>query len=405
MSTKKGPIVIAVTTVVALIGMCGVGLLTIPGTMLGILALDFLRSEDSGPFGDFPENPGYLRATDGEFGKLTIFDADTFKIYRTVDVPRALEGDSHRLERDDRGRVWIGYSQEYTGVLWNKEEVRVFSEEGEVEHVIDTQCGPPEGGIAFANGYAFIGCVSSGFTAKVVIVDTETIDIVKTLEVERPHPEIPDFSDFFASAVEEVAGSILVLGRGVPPLGYDEVKLSTSGVTIVARIDPDTLTVDDYKAEFAPGSKILDAVEVDGMAWLLNSFSHIPERPSRTDIYVIDPVTLDIVDSFNLPKPYPVWGKIGADGYVYIYHQDLSDEQFRRRGGVTRIDPVTREMEYTKINGPERGSNASGFGVYRGRPCMVLRSGLWCMNDDGRIDLNLSQKSSIGVLFSPTKEE
>ncbi len=183
------------------------------------------------------------------------------------------------------------------------------------------------------------------------------------------------------------------------------MKLSTSGVAIVARIDPDTLTVDDYKAEFAPGSKILDAVEVDGMAWLLNSFSHIPERPPRTDIYVMDPVTLEIVDSFNLPKPYPVWGTIGADGYVYIYHENLSFRDFADEwGGVTRIDPVTRETEYTKINDPERGFNARGFDVYRGQPCMALRSGLWCMNGDGGIDLKLPQKSSIGVLFAPSSD-
>ena len=229
------------------------------------------------------------------------------------------------------------------------------------------------------------------------------MEIVKTLEVGRPHPEIPDFSDFFAATVEEVAGSILVLGRGKPPLGYDRVTSSRGGVAIVARIDPDTLTVHNYKAEFAPGSKILDVVEVDGMAWLLNSWSHIPERPPRTDIYVIDPVTLEIVDSFNLPKPYPVWGKIGADGYVYIYHK--GDFDAGEWGGVTRIDPVTRETEYTKINDPERGFSAWGFDVYRGQPCIVLRSGLWCMNDDGSIDLNLSQESSIGVLFAPSSGE
>lgn len=404
MSFNKGPIAIVGITVLALVGTCGVGFLTIPGTIVGMYALDLFNSEDSGPFGDFPKNPGYLRATDGEFGQLTIFDADTFEIHRTVDLPRALEGDSHRLERDDKGRIWIGYSQEYTGVLpWaSKEEVRVFSAEGELEHVIDTQCGPPEGGIAFAIRRAFISCVWSGFIAKVVVVDTQTMEVVETLEVGRPHPEIPDFSDFFATAVEEVAGSILVLGRGKPPLGYDRVTGSRGGVAIVARIDPDTLAVHDYKAELPPGSRILDVVEVNGMAWLLNSFSHIAERPPRTDIYVMDPVTLEIVDSFNLPKPYPVWGKIKADGYVYIYHQDLSDERHLRRGGVTRIDPVTREMEYTEINGPERGFSAQGFDVYRGQPCMVLRSGLWCMNGEGGIDLKLPQESSIGVLFAPS---
>lgn len=68
MAFKKGPVAIIGLAALALVGTCGVGFLTIPGTIMGIFALDFFRSEDTGPFGDFPENPGYLRATAGEFG-------------------------------------------------------------------------------------------------------------------------------------------------------------------------------------------------------------------------------------------------------------------------------------------------------------------------------------------------
>ena len=366
---------------------------------LALLTLASACGGDTGPFGEFLENTGYLRTAN----KLVIINADTHEIYRTIDLPEEpWPGDSHRLEGDDKGRIWIGYNQANPGYWWPwtvwtlKTGVLVFSAEGDSEYEVkvsdDTECRSPRGGIAFAKGYAFIGCDQS--YGKVLVVNTETMDIAKTLEVERPDPEVPRLSDLYIQAVEEVAGSILVFGSGRPPKGYDEVHPSTSGIAIVARIDPDTLTVYDYKAELAPGSRVLDAVEVDGTAWLLNSFSHIPERPPRTDIYVMDPMTLEIVDSFNLLEPYPVWGTIGADGYVYIYH--------RRIGGVTRIDPVTREIEYMDS---ERETSAQGFDVYRGQPCIVLRSGLWCMNGDGGIDLKLPQENSIGVLFVPSKEE
>ena len=372
---------------------------------LALLAIAFACGGDTGPFGEFPENSGYLRTAK----KLVIFNADTHEVYRTIDLPEEpWPGDSHRLEMDEKGRIWIGYNQGRPGswaILLGtlKTGVLVFSAEGDLEHEVkvsdDTECRSPRGGIAFAKGYAFIGCDQSN--GKVLVVNTETMDIVKTLEVERPDPEVPRLSDFYIRAVEEVAGAILVIGSGRPPIVYDKVTASRSGVALVARIDPDALIVHDYAAELPPGSGILDVVEVDGMAWLLNKLSNIVERPPRTDIYVMDPITLEIVDSFNLPQPYPVWGTIGADGFVYIYHADLpyrSDAD--RRGGVSRIDPVTREEEYTRIKDPERGSNAGGFDVYRGQPCMALRSGLWCMNDDGRIDLKLPQQRSIGVLFA-----
>ena len=384
--------------------------------VMAILAMPYIAdaiTEDNSAFGEFPQNPGYLRATERDFGRLTIFDADTFEVYRTIDLPQAFEGSSHRLERDDKGRIWIGYSQEYTGVLpWiGKEEVRVFSARGDLEHVLDTQCGPPEGGIAFANGYAFIGCIWSGFSAKIVVVDVESMNIVKTLEVRRPHPEIPnpEISDFFLHAVEEVDGSILALGSGGPPADYDAVKPRTRGISIAARIDPETLTVDEYKAEFPPGASIMDAVEVDGVAWLLNSESHIVERPPRVDVYVINPHTLEVLDSFNLDKPYPTWGERGADGYVHIYHMNdiPSDFDVGHLGGVTRINPDTRETDYFQVNNDSTGGNIPGFiaGDFAtrddGTPFVVMSDGLWRVGADGK-ELVVEQEFSIGVLFAPT---
>ena len=235
---------------------------------------------DSGPYGDFPENPGYLRATSADFGKLVVFDADTFEIYRTVDVPR---GRSQHIDKDDQGRVWIGYTQGMdTGIMpWMlKSETRVLSKEGELVHVIE-KCAA-DAGVAFAAGYAFMGCRNH----YVEVVDTESMEIVKSLEVQYPDLYVPRLNGLYIWAVEEVAGSILVIGTVSPASDYDSLTPQWSPVTIVARIDPDTLTVQDYKAELPPGSRVLDAVEVNGNAWLLNSLSHIPERPPRADIYL-----------------------------------------------------------------------------------------------------------------------
>ena len=391
----------------------GIGAIAI----IAILAMPYIAdaiTEDNSAFGEFPQNLGYLRATERDFGRLTIFDADTFEVYRTIDLPQAFEGSSHRLERDDKGRIWIGYSQEYTDVFpWNiKEEVRVFSARGDLEHVLDTQCGPPEGGIAFANGYAFIGCIWSGFSAKIVVVDVESMNIVKTLEVWRPHPDPeitdPEIGDFFLDAVEEVDGSILAIGRGHSPADYVGVTPRTNGITIVARIDPETLTVDEYKAELPPGTFAMDAVEVDGAAWLLNSESNIVERPPRVDVYAINPHTLEVLDSFNLDKPYPTWGERGADGYVHIYHMNAipSDFGVGHLGGVTRINPDTRETEYFQVNN-STGRNAPGFiaGDFAtrddGTPFVVMSDGLWRVGPDGK-ELVVEQEFSIGVLFAPT---
>ena len=76
---------------------------------------------------------------------------------------------------------------------------------------------------------------------------------------------------------------------------------------------------------------------------------------------------------------------------------------------MSRIDPVTREGKYTQINRSEGGfHNAAGFDVYKGQPCMTQRvkdnHGLWCMNDDGSMELKIPQEKVIGVLFAPSTD-
>ena len=183
------------------------------------------------PGAELPKHPGYLRAAHPSLGKLTIFDADTFEVYRTVELPPSTVGFTHRLEIDPDGRIWIGYSEYVVDVMFGgnrrKSGVLVLSPEGDLEHELNVGCANPNGGIAFANGYAFIGCPVSGFQGRVVVIDTATLQMVKIFDRVHPPGEVPAERPFYINAVGKVADSILVVGVGPSPREYQ--SLTTYG--------------------------------------------------------------------------------------------------------------------------------------------------------------------------------
>ena len=309
---------------------------------------------------DFPENPGYLRAKEGRSSRLVIFDADTFEVHRRVKFPPSYKAHSHRSEMDPLGCIWVGYTEPCRGLMgcWLRDQRKgaaVFSPEGDRLYDLDV-CGV-EGGIAFANGYAFIGC-----GRMVHVVDTDTLAVVTRINWQ--HPGVQGEAPYWRMAtIEEIDGSILIFMRGPPPEGYGKLTNSSSGVTSIAAIDPDTITVRRNQPVLEPVSLISDAVEVDGKAWAFNELSHIKERPPRVDVYVMDPRTLDIVDRFNLENPFPKWARRHADGSIHIFHQ-VSGERSRRAGfrsGITRMDPTTRAQKFVPT--PDNLS-VDGFDVY-----------------------------------------
>ena len=367
--------------------------------ILGILLVVFGSSCNL----EAPANPGYLRVSDGKSSRLITFDADTFEVHRSVKFPPSYTPHSHRLEMDPQGRIWAGYIEpcpDWIGCWpWDQRRgVSIFSPRGGRLHSRELLCGA-QGGLAFANGYAFIGC------ARVVeVVAVETLAVVKRIEWEAPPSDGHREGYWRMTAIEEIDGSILVIMRGPPPEGYGKLTNSASGVASVGVIDPETLTVKGYLTSLEPGSRISDAVEVDGKAWLFNELSHVVERPPRTDVYVMDPQSLEIVDSFNLENPFPKWARRHADGSVYIFHW-VPGERLRRAGfesGITRLDPATRREEFIAV--PD-GLSADDIHVYRGRPCLAEAQGenrgLWCMNEDGELELQIPEKVAVGVLFGP----
>ena len=360
----------------------------------------------SSPEAGLPPNVGYLRSSHPFGSPFTVFNADTFEVYRRVELPRANIGPSHRLEFGPAGRIWLGYSHATVDDLKRRgggeDRVLVFSPEGELERELDIGCTLTDTGIAFAGGYAFIGCSGTG----VVVMDAATLEVVKVFdEVHPPGEDIYEIG-FFITAVEEVAGQILVIGDGWPPKGYERVTNHSAAYTKVGVIDPETLIIRGYLTGLEPGLRVLNVLEVDGMAWLFNIFSHLEERPPRTDVYVMDPRSVEIVDQFNLEQPFPTWAEFGDEDVMFIYHGAPSSMihgvQYWR--GITRLDLETRQERFTAA--PEM-VNVYGMGVYRNRPCLARDGnpdvgGLWCMNSDGSFERSLPQEWAVGVKF---KEE
>ena len=169
-------------------------------------------------------------------------------------------------------------------------------------------------------------------------------------------------------------------------------------------IDSETLSFRGYLTGLGPGLRVRSVVEVDGKAWLFNELSHLEERPERTDVYVMDPKTLEIVDRFNLERPFPKWAGRGDDGVIHIFHQVPSKKMWQAGhvSGITQLDISTREERFVATPGLPR---VSGMGVYRDRACLARVSsearGMWCQTDGGEVELKDPQEFAVGVAFLP----
>lgn len=366
-------------------------------------------SYQSVPERPLPENLGYLRSAEWtEPGRLVVFDADTFEIYRTVEIPQSQEYVANRMELDDRGRIWLSYTQDGLGRLpwFIKTEVLVFSPGGELLHSLEPQCGPVMD-IAIAEGRAFLLCLWSGFYAQVVVIDIDTMEIIKTFEkIIPPVAEQRGLGIFFAYTIANVDGVILAVGLAAPPDDYESVTIYANGSAMVVAIHPETLEILGFHTDLSPGVDVKDIVSVNGQAWLLNNWSRIDEKLPREDVYILDPHTLQITGQLNLPQPYPIWGATGADGSVFIFHIVPSAEyQAGMRPGVSRLDPKTLEATFTGIPADVTDRTFSldqEMDVYNGRPCVTNRAhGLWCINDDGTTTLEIEQMWARGILFAP----
>ena len=178
--------------------------------------------------------------------------------------------------------------------------------------------------------------------------------------------------------------------------------------TRVGVIDPETRSFLGYVTGLEPGLRVMNVLEVNGHAWLFNELSHIEEHAPRTDVYVLDPASVEIVDRFNLGHPFPIWAAKGEEGKAYIFHK-VPREHLRQAGyssGVTELDLATGEEKFLPSH---LGFAFKDLDVYRGLPCLAYRtlreseeSGLWCVNQAGTLEQQIQKDYAIGVLFVPS---
>ena len=123
-----------------------------------------------------------------------------------------------------------------------------------------------------------------------------------------------------------------------------------------------------------PESKVFSALEADGHAWLFNQLSHMEERPPRTGIYVMDPHTIEVVDTFNLNHPFPTWAESEDAKTIHTCHTATVSRIWKagHRAGITRLDLESGLELFTPTPSVR---NASSLGVYRDRPCLTRRAG------------------------------
>ena len=371
-------------------------------TLVALATLAVLVGISCGPaLADPPANPGYMRASKGGHDLFIIFDADTYEIYRSVEFPPSSTPESHRLEIGPNGRIWVGYDETRDGLFAymlrdQRRGILVFAPDGTLLHDVDILCGGS--GMAFANGYAFVGCGSTVFA-----VDIETMAVVKRLDWEHP-PGLSDHQRHTTiTAVEAIGRSILVFGFSDPPEDYKRLTNHSASVTKIEVIDAESFTVRGYRDIPEPGLRVYSAVDVNGNAWIFNRLSHVAERPPRVDVYVMDPRTLEIVDSFNLEQPFPKWAEQDENGFIHIFNSALDHEwEAGFRSGFTLMNPASREEIF--IATPDFRST-HGIGVDQGRPCLTRRrtedSGLWCMNANGVLEQKIKHPGAVGVVFGP----
>ena len=372
-------------------------------TLVALAALAVLVGISCGPaLADPPTNPGYMRAFKGRNSQFIIFDADTYEIYRSVEFRSTTPLDSHRLEIGPNGRIWVGYAESGGDGLFafmlrdQRRGILVFAPDGTLLHDVDILCGGS--GMAFANGYAFVGCGSTVFA-----VDIETMAVVKRLDWEHP-PGLSDHQRHTTiTAVEAIGRSILAFGFSHPPEDSKRLTNHSASVTKIEVIDAESFTVRGYRDIPEPGLRVYSAVDVNGNAWIFNRLSHVAERPPRVDVYVMDPRTLEIVDSFNLEQPFPKWAEQDENGFIHIFNSALNHEwEAGFRSGFTLLNPASREGTF--IATPDFPSTR-GIGVYQGRPCLTRRrtedSGLWCMNANGVLEQKIKHPGAVGVVFGP----
>jgi hypothetical protein len=308
---------------------------------------------------------------------LVIFDAKTMMVHRKIALPRSW---AKNFSRDPHGNVWIGFS----GSMQSSDNrVLIYSALGELVKTL-RPCRDPEAGISFAAGRAFIACAEDGFSGKVVVVNLDTLDTVKTLVLSVSDNNLL----LIASAASEETVVVAGLTSGPKENKENEEDAAHSVITL---IDPHTLTV-QAQIRLGKNTDIWRILPHAGRFYLLNVGSWRQPREQANDVLVLTPSTPPTVTPLAL-APSPVWGVIEGNA-LYAYHNptwnQTNNDPHRQ---ISRLDLASGQIQTWEL--PDEW-DASDLAIINGEIILVKWEGSGGAKDGlYRFDPNSGQMSLV----------
>ncbi|MCB0045258.1 MAG: hypothetical protein KDD92_07510 [Caldilineaceae bacterium] len=284
----------------------------------------------SSPVGSFlapkPELPDrilYVVATgieqNGRFhNELVLVDPEQWAVLRRTRL-KVVDSVFYSINEDSLGRIWIPYHGA-PGAPGNT--VAIFNRDGSHLSNVET-CGRPHS-VYFIENFACVICAHNGFFGRVTMIELDTLDTVRELELEGNE-------GFFLTATATDGRIVIVWGADKLPVLY-----------ILGSSQPDTVpeTV-NYRVAT---QSILPIRE--------EQFIVLNEGSNRIDYdEIIDGLFLDIsegdmqVKPFALPVRSPLWGVI-SDNMLFSYHNSrYADPKGTAERAMSRLDLETGDTD------------------------------------------------------------
>jgi len=270
---------------------------------------------------ELPQSLLYVVAMDVETrGKkkndLVVLNADTFEeVNRTRLMDNTL---FFKFSQDPLGRIWIGYG----GTLENKtKRVDLFEADGTFIKSFEL-CTWPNVRISFAAGRAFIPCYMNGYSAKVAVIDLDSLETVKIIDINVE----PRFSLRGSTAVQD---SVVVVG-------------GNQTHTTLLFIDPYTLEIQSEIPIYG-GGNMKTIVDYEEQLYMLNkSSAFFSENP--IDMRIVQFGEPPTVEDYKLAERSPSLGFIANEILWTYHHRDPTSPNSKKRA-IARYNLATQESD------------------------------------------------------------
>ncbi|MFN8488668.1 MAG: hypothetical protein U0350_13795 [Caldilineaceae bacterium] len=293
---------------------CIVGLLCAIG-FSGCTFLDEMNQQAAMPPSTtpLPARPLYVSTISaGKLGinQLILVNPTTWQVARQVPL---LSEAPYDLSRDPQGRIWLGYSEDH--------RVQIFAPDGRLLKTL-TICLDPYLTIHFAAGHAFIPCLQSGFYASVVVVDLQSLEQVKQLDIRI------DGDNFMLLATAGNEAYFSMMGNGN----------KNNRVVLV-----DTHTLSILIPILIPYGDLRTILPYQGHFLLLNG-NPDSQTKERQDLVIVDITKSPMVQTEQMPTSGALWGALKGDT-LYIYHNTVLGLKPDSARAVSRLNLTTHQSK------------------------------------------------------------